>query len=473
MSDVSTVAAAPMASWRSVALAVLGLAAIIGGTAIVPNAAIALPAALALTAAGVAVATKVRPSLTAGFVVLICMSIAAQGNDEGTDIFEIAFGLSLISYVLVWYGTTVIGGRRWIRNGVDVALFLYLLGSVTVGIGVGVLLGSFGTDFRSDLTCLLALALFFPTREICVRSRHGVAIVTGLILMLGLYAAAVNAATLFGTLSGATELYEVVDVRVSSGEIPMTASLLVALAALTAVTTRWGRLALLAVVIASIGGLILAKSRGPWITAIIGAGVAGTLVPARSRWRLIAYFALAGGLTVAAALVVLGNELFLIGIGLLRRFASISGAATGDISLINRYAESAATWAEIIKNPVLGYGWGAPVSRYDMIVEGTHHWGFVHNGYLWMWHKVGIWGLALFSFAFAGTAWHGIRASRRALTPVECALAAGGVGALVAYAILALPSNPFVVPDQMLAVTLVLGLVSGTFERARTHPAPS
>lgn len=455
---------------RTVVGAILGITGIAVLSAVVPGAALPLVVVLSVAAVAAGFAMRARPTMTTGFVLVVLLSFAAQGNDEGTDVFEVAFGVSLAFYIAVWYGTTMLGGRRFIRSESDVALGLYLLGSVTIGVAVGASFGAFGVDFRSDLTCLLILSLFYPAREVCVRSPRGGLVVGGLLILLGLYASAVNAATLYGALSGATELYEVVDVRVSSGEIPMTASLLLALAGLTAVTSRWGRIALLGVVIASIGGLILAKSRGPWITALIGVGVIWVLLPPTSRRTVLSYFLLGGILTVGIAILAIGNELFLIGIGLLRRLASLSGAATGDVSLINRYAESAATWADILQNPILGYGWGAPVVRYDMIARGTHHWGFVHNGYLWIWHKVGLWGLLLFLAWFVGVMWQGVRAARAGASAFDRSLAAGGAGALLAFAILGLPSNPFAVPDQVLALALVMALVSGTFERSRIAP---
>lgn len=425
---------------------------------------------LAVVLAGTVAALTLRLTPTVGFVVVVVLSLAAQGNDEGTDLLEIGFGVALLAYIALWYGTTLLGGRRFVRGGADVALGLYLFIGGAVGLGLSLLYGSGGTDLRSDLTCLLVLAMYFPAREVCIRSPRGVEIVGGLLLFLGLYAAGLNVARMFGALSGATELYEVVDVRIASGEIQMTASLICALGWLTATDRRWTRLLLLAVVIASIGGLILAKSRGPWLTALIGIGVASALLTSSDRRRLVTFAGLGAVLLVGASWMALGNELFLVGIGLFRRFATISTAATADISLLNRYAESAATWSVIRENPVLGYGWGAPVVRYDMIVQGTHHWGFVHNGYLWIWHKVGIWGLALFLFGYVGVLSQGVRAAQAGVGPFERATAAAGVGILVAYALLGLPSNPFAVPDQFLAVTLILGLVSGVRERCRSAP---
>ena len=278
---------------------------------------------------------------------------------------------------------------------------------------------------------------------------------------------------MYNALTGATELYEIVDVRVSMGEVQITAGLLLGLLSMTVARQRAVRVALGLAVAGLLGGLILAKSRGPWITALLGLLVAGALSPRLSRRRLAPYAVGGAVSTVVAGVLVFGDQLFLVGVGLLRRFTSISEAMTQDVSLLNRYAETNDALQVIGQSPVVGYGWGATVSRFDLIATGTLQAGFLHNGYVWFLHKVGVVGLVCFLALFLGALASGAFAS---LTPGASdqhrAFAAAGTGILVAYAVLALPSNPFAVFDQMLVVTLVLGLTSGLWERRRqTRPA--
>ncbi|GAB5537193.1 MAG: hypothetical protein Rubg2KO_34420 [Rubricoccaceae bacterium] len=424
---------------------------------------------VALGLVGALVTPAIRSWLPAiGLLSVLVLSLSAQGNDDGVDALEVVFGLALIGFLGAWYGTSLVGGTRTLRSTTDVATFLFIVVGGFGGLALGILTNAPLSDMRSDLTCVLAFALFFPVREVCVRSKQGPRLIAGALIGLGVYASGVNAFRLYGALTGAIELYEVVDIRVATGEIQIIGALIVTALWLTSAPSGKARTVLFAIASFLLAGLILTKSRGAWLTTVGGLMVCGALAGGLIRRRLIVAL-LGGGLaTVLAGLLTVGPQLALIGIGLLRRITSISTAATADISLLNRYAEAAATWDAILQSPILGSGWGAPVVRFDLIARYTAHSGFVHNGYLWLWHKVGIWGLLLLLFTLVGTLWQGARATRVASVPREHrALAAGATGAVVAYIVLAIPSNPYVVLDQMLVVAVTLGLASGIWVRVR------
>ena len=463
---------APLA-WAAVgALGAIGLAALAwsGAEAVwVGTAALAALFGLAVVALS---APPVRVWLpAASLLAVLALSLVTLGADEGVDALDVAFGVALVLYIAAWYGIAVVGGLRLIRTHTDVAVALFLLAGGVGGGLLSVVSHASGVDLRSDLTCLLVFGLFFPVRELCARSPNGPRIIAAAIIGVGLVASTTNALRLLNVLTGASAAYELVDVRLASGEIQIIGALSIALVWLSVARRRVSQIVLFGLVAFLIAGLILTKSRGSWLTAAVGMLVTALAVPWSVRARM--GVAVVGGAIGAAVagVAVAGAQVVLIGVGLLKRLTSISTAATGDISLLNRYAESAATWDAIAANPILGYGWGVPVIRYDLIIDATFRWGFVHNGYLWLWHKVGLWGLLLFVLPLLGTIWHGIRTARLARVPIEeRALAAGGAGALVAFGLLALPSNPFAVLDQMLIVAVVLGFTSGLWVRSR---APS
>ena len=238
-----------------------------------------------------------------------------------------------------------------------------------------------------------------------------------------------------------------------------------------AATPRWRqRLLLLGVAVFVLGGLIIARSRAQWLAGVIGLVVAGALAPSKTRRTLVPTLGLGVASGAIAGVLLLGERLTLFAIGLARRFTSISSSFGQDISLLNRYLETDAAWAEVLKSPVIGYGWGAPVRRYDVISDITHVWGFLHNGYVWILHKAGLLGLVAFMTALTGIAVQGALLARSAAAPpLERSLAAGGAGTIVAYFALALPANPFVILDQMLIVTLALALTSGVAARGRAE----
>ena len=425
--------------------------------------------ALALVLFVAVAAPAVREWELRGFVAVVVLSLSALGADDtGTDVFEVAFGVSLLAYLVAWYGKVLIGGRRFLRSWTDVAAVSFFVLGGLGGLVTALLVGTDPTFLRSDLTCVLALALYFPARELCVRSKRGPEVLAVALLFLGLMATASSAFRVYNALTGATQIYEVVDVRVSMGEIQITAGLLTGLLWTTVARKATVRIILVVIVAALLGGLILAKSRGPWITAALGVVVAGVIAPEVARRRLVPY-AVGGVLAMlAVGIAVLGDRLALIGIGLLRRLTSISGAMTQDVSLLNRYAETNDALEVIARSPIFGYGWGATVDRFDLIVLGSLQAGFLHNGYVWYLHKVGLVGLIAFLGLFGGALLAGGLAARtEGASDRHRAFAAASAGILVAYAVLALPSNPFAVLDQVFVVVIVLGMASGLWERRR------
>lgn len=426
--------------------------------------------ALGLSALGVAVliasVTGVGPATR--FVVLVALSVAALGSDDGADAFEVVFGLGLLLYVAAWYAATVLSGRRLLRNAADVAMLAFLVASGVGGIALALMLGHSGMDFRADVLSLFALALFFPAREVVVRTERGPELLAACILALGVLASIISAVQLQTAFTEATAYYEIVDARVTSGEVQAMTALVIALLWASATRSWRQRLLLLGVAVIVLGGLVIARSRAQWLSAVIGLVVAGVVVSGRVRGRLLPTVVFGAAAGAVAGIAFLGERLTLFVIGLVRRFTSISSSFTMDISLLNRYLETDAAWHEVLRSPVVGYGWGAPVTRYDAIGEGTLVWSFLHNGYVWILHKSGLIGLLLFMTAYVGIGVQGALSARIAsLNRTDQALAAGGTGVLVASLALALPANPWAILDQIFILTLTLGLVSGVAARAR------
>ena len=144
--------------------------------------------------AGLVVAVVALPALedweTWGLVGVLVLSLSALGSSDKVSVFQIVFGVALLGYVVVWYGTALLGGRRLVRGWTDVAAVAFFVLSGAGGLLLALASGTSGVYLRSDLTCVLALALFFPVREVCVRAGRGPEVVAGLLLALGLAATA-------------------------------------------------------------------------------------------------------------------------------------------------------------------------------------------------------------------------------------------------------------------------------------------
>ncbi len=439
----------------------------LGVTGEVPLLALAPPAALLL---GLAVASA-PPSRPLALAVVVGSSVALLGGDRGVTAAEVVFGVLAYGYLVLWTVRAVAAREGVLRSGTDVAAALWC----TLGIGGGVVLGAlFGADpydFRADLQAALFFPFYFPVKEVVRRHAVGARLVGALVVGLGVVAAVMTAVHVRAALAEATAVYEIVDVRGSVGQTMMGASLVLSLAALTVARRRLLGVGLLVALGVTLGGIVIDKSRALWVALLLAVVLLGLLSRGSERRRLAV--AAGGGavLLVAAALVVLGRDALLIGIGVLNRFSSL-GAAGTDISLLNRFAESRAAFAQILDNPILGHGWGVQITYYSPLGEGTQTWAFLHNGYLALWHKLGLWGLLLMTGVWFSTVVQGAWTSRTAaLDRADRAVLNGTVAVLAVFAITAITSNPFSLMDQMLTLAVLLGLANGIVERERDQRA--
>ena len=186
---------------------------------------------------------------------------------------------------------------------------------------------------------------------------------------------------------------------------------------------------------------------------------------------------IAGTAVLAVGVVaLLGDRVGLVLDGSLNRLMSLTTAGR-DISLVARFAETRAAWDMIKVNPVLGYGWGVQVTHYSVVSEGTTRWAFLHNGYVALWLKTGLWGLGLMLWVWAGALVRGALAGREhRLGDTARACGLGATATVAALSLVAITSNPLSALDLTLVVTLNLALAHGLADRAgalrRTEETP-
>jgi hypothetical protein len=223
---------------------------------------------------------------------------------------------------------------------------------------------------------------------------------------------------------------------------------------------------LLSVFILCFSALILIKYRGFWVGFLFGAGVFFLLLRGRARWRF-AWFGVMGTAALTALVVAFfGDIAVLIFSGIIDRFATLGSATAKDVSLINRFRESAVVWELVARNPILGYGFGVDYQYFTLIGHFTTERSHVHNGYVGLWYKLGAWGMTL-GFLYLGmAAWCGFRVYVEQAIPLL--LRVSGLFATVCLIAL-LPTigseNPFFALDQMYTIALLAGLASGLYQR--------
>ncbi|MEL6772719.1 MAG: O-antigen ligase family protein [Bacteroidota bacterium] len=388
----------------------------------------------------------------------------------GIQISEAVVGPYLLLYLAHWYARQAILGRALVSSWVDVAMLLFVLGGFVWGIGMGVVHRAEVGDMQGDVLSFLFFGLYFPVRDACASVPRAPWAIGAILLWYASYAVLYNVYWLWYTVTSATALWQIVDVRTNLGELPiMTAALI--LLAMVGLNQSWRRRLLVVLAFGVIfGGLILTKSRGYWVAFFLGALIVGVLLSRRELLRLTTISLLSvAGLTFAM-LTVFKTYATLIIAGTFTRFETLQTAATQDISLLNRFVESGAVWERIMVNPIAGSGFGTTYRFFDIIAYFTKDTAFIHNGYLAIWYKLGVLGLLLAVAVWLGTISRGAAAIRRDSLPrTVTALCVGAVASLVAGLLVAITSNPFAEIDTVLTMTLTLALVNGVADRSRTR----
>lgn len=455
-------------TWGTAALSATAAACLVatfGIAAVSPAATLAVPLAVVL---GVGLVLVLRsPLASVSAAILLSLALSGIANDYPAG--KLIFGGYLALYAVLWYGRAWASGRRIVVSGGDVAMALLLVFGVFGGTLLGLLLQNSPLHIVENVQAQAPLFLYFPIKDACVRERHGIRVVVGSLLALGVSAAAQNAYATSRALSSAKELWQIIDVRVAFGEMALCAAILLCAAVLFAYRGRWpGRVGLVGLFGVLIGGLILTKSRGFWVAAVLGLVVFGLVLRGADRRRMVTLAATGAGAFVLVALLVAGPYAVLIATGIAKRLLTISGAGSADISLINRFTESAAAWAMIKQSPILGHGWGVEYSYFSLIFQKTLRWAYVHNGYLGLWLKIGAWGLGLVLWVWLSAIRAGVASARDGrLSALSRGVGGAAAGTLVAFLLVANSSPPFENADQEMVILAVWALSQGVAQRAR------
>ena len=421
------------------------------------------PLVLALGLAGV----LARPSPNAVMTIVLGASAILLTGEAGVSVVEVIYGLVAMGFLALWVLHATLAGAGVVRSTTDLSVALWCTAGILGGVALGVLFGGDPYDFRADVQAALFLPFYFPIKEAVRRTKQGPLTLLILLISLGVFAAASNTLTLRAQLAEATAVYEIVDVRVPGGMMQVSAGILFTLATLAVPQKRSTQIVLLGALAILLVGLVTGKSRAYWVAVVLGIAIIGVLFRRADRRRLGLFLAVGVLGVVGMAIVIVGDQLFLIGAGAMDRLNSLSGAGR-DVSLVNRFVETQAALERISQNPILGHGWGTQITYYSLVSSGTMHWGFMHNGYIAMWFKLGLWGLGLIAVAWFSSLFRGAwTAWAYPLPATERALLIGCVSSLAVFSITAITSNPFSIMDQVLFVAFLLGSINGVIQRNR------
>jgi len=207
--------------------------------------------------------------------------------------------------------------------------------------------------------------------------------------------------------------------------------------------------------------LVITQSRGFWLSFAFGSLVMLWFLRKRERTELITIGI--AGILVSLVLVflVFPDTAPLLFAGMFNRVLSLGTAVTRDVSLINRFLESIAVWDRIERNPVLGYGLGVPYQYFNITVSGTRDWSFIHNGYLGLWYRFGIFGTGLILALWLRGIYHSAQLARKKIDTRHKMAVLASLAVLSSLLVSNLTSNAFFHMDSLFMFAIVIGMTEG------------
>jgi O-antigen ligase len=403
----------------------------------------------------------------------LALLVTALNKDDGLQTNQVIYGLFAYLMLGGWYAAALLRGTSLIRSSMDKLVAFLLLAGLPLGIVTGVALGADPTLIRGEVIAYSMLAFYFPVKEICRHERHGPLILASIIIFVGVFVTLRNLASFREIMLAATQDWQIADARAGQGsgfnlnETQLVAGILMAFSLLLIAKRGSVKILLLGVLALTVFGLVMTRSRAPWVVCLVGLGFIFLFVRGKSRMKLLAAVSGAGAATLVGTYLILGPAItdLILG-GTLQRLSTLSGATTTDISWLHRIGEAQAVLSKAVQSPILGWGLGASYEYYDIIMKFTYTGHFVHNGYVALWFKLGIWGLVVFISLWWGIIIRILRSLRTVtIPPANRALLLATGGYLIGWILLCLTSNPFPVRDQLLFLTLGLALGEGLVQR--------
>jgi O-antigen ligase len=407
-----------------------------------------------------------------GTYAAVGLVVMALNKEAGLQPNQVAYGLFIYAFLGLWYLRRVVAGVPFIRNDLDRAVALLLFAGLPLAVVLGIAFGAPLYSVRGETISFSMLAFYFPVKEACRSARRGPEILAGLVLFIGLFVAVRNLLGFQDVVATATQAWQVADARLGAAgalhEMPLLFGALTALVLLLYVRPVHLRAALGLAFVLCVAALIMTRSRAYYVDLIFGVGVLLLLVRGRQRWQLLTLVFGGGALLIGMLFAFFGPLAELIVDGTLLRLSTLGSAATTDLSLINRFHESEAVMAKARLSPILGWGLGAEFTHFDILSRTTTTWEFIHNGYVALWFKLGLWGLVLVMGIWAASAWQGVRVHGLADIPVlHRAVALAAAVALISIIPSASTSSPFFTREMLQSMVIQIAIAAGLYQRYR------
>jgi O-antigen ligase len=400
-------------------------------------------------------------TLIVGFALIV-------GFEDGTQPTEILYGLYYLAFLAHWFGTRLFLYRERIFETRESRVLILFLTLASLSVFLTLLYKGDLRFFIGEWLSLSFLVFYFPVKEVVVRYRHGAAAVMAALFVLAFFVIVRNFFDYQQILLEAAYAWQVTRGRAVTNTavimVPLFAGLIYFLHART-----WRQAVGPALIFGIFfAGLIVSQSRGYWLAFGAACLILLFVMPGRQSRRLVGTGLISMAAVVGVGYLVLGDVFMLVATGLLDRVLSIGSAASQDISLINRFRESVVVFHKVLGNPILGHGMGVPFQFYDLtyVPPFTNVTTFLHNGYLALWYKFGIWGLGMVLYFWGSVIANALAVYRSPARPFLRYACLAVAAVLISLVISAITSNPFYINDPMFMFGVVAGVAAGARQLA-------
>jgi len=388
------------------------------------------------------------------------------GFKAGLQTEEILYGLYYLSFLGYWFFTRSFLQQQVICKRPEERALLIFLVLVTCTIPISVAFDGWPNMIFGEWLSFSMLGFYWPIKEAIEKDERGLKVVVGSLIVVGLFVLIRNLLEYQSDLSNAEQLWQIASSRAITNESLLMIPAFFCIVLYLRTRSFPGRMLLLATVLSMFAGLILTQSRAYWVTFFLGAGFIFMSVSGKDKVRMLTVGIVSAVGIGTLAYLVLGEYLMLVLSGLLDRFLTLQTAVSKDVSLINRFLETQGVWEHIRVNPILGYGMGVPYQFYNITFEYSELKTFVHNGYVALFFKFGVWGLGMMLFMmvrFFLTAFQNWRKRDDQLLSRLISLSVAA--ALLALSVNATTANPFFQNDLMFIYASLWGIAGGIRSR--------
>lgn len=328
----------------------------------------------------------------AGFVLGYFLVLPAYlENPEGVSVAEIIFLLYTIAIAFFYFFLPLITGRLKTETSLD-KLFLIFTLMLPYASFLGLFNGAAAYPAFGEITYYAGVFTYFAFRYHLPDPSFQKSMLVFILLLL-VFVMARNAWYYQEIILQAYMPWQVRNARVAANEVLILFSSVLFSVALVYLKDLKYKIVALVFLAISIASLVLTQSRGYWLAYVISFTVIFIMLNKEKKLQMVVWFGTIAALVLTTAALFFSSYFDLVITALVDRVQSIATSTQKDISLLERFDESASVFSKIIVNPVIGYGLGVEYSKFYYFERIHGATSYVHNGYLAAWYKFGLPGL--------------------------------------------------------------------------------